>query len=149
MNTRTGLVGTIAVVAALLILPVAQARHGDNLTARGGATGASGTGYVIPAGTNEVIVNDAGAVASSGVRPDDRAGLRGVDDVLVSVSRPDDRPGARGPGSVPAHSAVATTTDGFDWIDALVGGAGGIATALLVMGGAMLLLTQRNKTRTA
>jgi len=148
MNTRTGLVGTIAVVAALLILPVAQASHGDDSTARG-AAGASGTGYVIPAGSDVALVNDTGLVASSGVRPDDRAGLRGVGDVVVSVSRPDDRAGVRGPGSVPVRAAVAATTDRFDWVDALVGGAGGIATALLVMGGALLLLTQRNKTRTA
>src|SRR3954454_22468210 len=146
MNTRKRLVGTITVVAALVILPVAQAMHGDHLTAPRGSQGASGTGYVIPAGSDQAIVNDAPLMASSGVRPDDRAGLRGVGDVVVSVSRPDDRAGVRGPGSVPAHSAVAATTNGFDWVDALVGGAGGIATALLVMGGALLLLTQRNKT---
>ena len=130
MNTRKWLVGTIAVVAALAILPVAQARFGDDMTAPRGSAGASGTGYVIPAGSNDAIVNYADPVASSGVRPDDRAG-------------------ARGPGSVPVHSAAAATTDGFDWVDALVGGAGGIATALLLVGGALLLLTQRNKTRTA
>jgi hypothetical protein len=149
MNTRKGLVGTIAVVTALLILPVAQARYGDGPAAPHGSAGASGTGYVIPSGSDEAIVNDAGSVASSGTRPDDRAGLRGVGAVVVPVSRPDDRAGVRGPGAVPVHSAAAATTDGFDWIDALVGGAGGIATALLVMGGALLLLAQRNKTRTA
>jgi hypothetical protein len=149
MNTRKGLVGTIAVAAALVILPVAQARHGDDQTTLHRSVGASGTGYVVPAGSNEAIVNDAGRATSNGVRPDDRAGLRGVGEVVVPVTRPDDRAGVRGPGPVPVHSAVAATTDGFDWVDALVGGAGGVATALLVMGGALLLLTQRNKTRTA
>ena len=38
MNTRKKLVGTIAVGAALLVVPIAQARHGDDLdrTARRG-----------------------------------------------------------------------------------------------------------------
>jgi hypothetical protein len=129
MNARKLLVGTIAVVAGLAILPVAQARFGDDMVGP---------------------QRSAGLVASSGVRPDDRAGARGPGSAPVqSAARPDDRAGVRGPGSVPVHSAVAATGDGFDWVDALVGGAGGLATALLLMGGALLLLTQRNKTRTA
>ena len=64
-------------------------------------------------------------------------------------TRPDDRAGVRGYSSVPVHVTAAATSDGFDWIDALIGGVGGIATALLIMGGAFLLLSQRNRPRTA
>jgi hypothetical protein len=130
MNKRKKLVGTIAVGAALLVAPIAQARHGDDLTAT----------HAAPIVSTE---------ASSLVRPDDRAGLRGTDDGAVSVSRPDDRAGVRGYSSVPVHVTTAATSDGFDWIDALIGGVGGIATALLVMGVAFLLLSQRNSPRTA
>ena len=133
------------------MVPVAQAKHGDDLTAPHGA----------------VIVS---TLASSGVRPDDRAGLRGADDAVIGlvsrpddragvrgaddaviglVSRPDDRAGVRGPSTAPVHFAGVATSDGFDWIDALIGGVGGVATALLIMGGAFLLLSQRNRTRTA
>ena len=53
----------------------------------------------------------------------------------------------RGYSSAPVHVTAAATSDGFDWIDALIGGVGGIATALLIMGGAFLLLSQRNRPR--
>src|SRR5262245_45582854 len=129
MNTQKKLVGTIAVVAALLVVPIAQARHADD---RPGPHGA----MVISRG---VVV----------VRPDDRAGLRGPDAAALPVSRPDDRAGVRGPSSAPVHITAVATSDGFDWTDAAIGGIGGIAAALLVKGGALLLLNQRNRTRTA
>jgi hypothetical protein len=129
MNGRKKLVGTIAVGAALLVAPIAQARHGDDMTATHAAP----------------IVTAVSGVA----RPDDRAGLRGADNSAVSVTRPDDRAGVRGYSSAPVHVTAAATSDGFDWIDALIGGVGGIATALLVMGGAFLLLNQRSRPRTA
>lgn len=130
MNSRKKLVGTIAVGAALLVAPIAQARHfEDSAPSRGAA-----------------IVS---TVPSSAVRPDDRAGLRGADDAAVRVTRPDDRAGVRGHSSVPTHFIAAASSDGFDWIDAFIGGVGGIATALLAMGGAFLLLGQRNRPRTA
>ena len=154
MNSRTKLMGTIAVGAALLIVPIGQASYGDDPAPSrlaaivstvpssavrpddraglrrvddAGAAGASGTGYVVPAGGTEAIVNDG----------------------VVPIIRPDDRSGVRGPGSAPVYFTAAATSDGFDWIDALIGGVGGIATALLFIGGAFLLLSQRNRTRTA
>jgi len=130
MNSRKQLVGTIAIGAALLVAPIAQARYGDDMTAPRTAA----------------IVSTAG---SSAVRPDDRAGLRGADEGAVQATRPDDRAGVRGPSSVPVHFTAAATSDGFDWTAALIGSVGGIATALLVMGGAFLLLSQRNKPRMA
>ncbi len=130
MNTRKKLAGTIAVGAALLVVPVAQARHADDLTPARGAA----------------IVS---TVPSSAVRPDDRAGRRGVDEAVVPVTRPDDRAGVRGHSSVPVHVTTTASSDDFDWLDALIGGVGGIATAFLAMGGAFLLLSQRNRPRTA
>jgi hypothetical protein len=62
--------GTIEMVsdAASSGVPAAPEMVSDAASGPGvaGATGASGTGYVVPAGGNEAIVNDAGAAGASG-----------------------------------------------------------------------------------
>ncbi len=79
--------------------------------------------------------------------------------------RPDDRAGARGPGAVTPVAyrgmlpsdyrlpnvvvADISRPDGFDWGDALIGVLGGAGTALILTGSGFLLLSQRNKARTA
>jgi hypothetical protein len=63
--------------------------------------------------------------------------------------RPDDRPGPRGPGAFSPGVVVESADSGFDWRDATVGGVAGVGTALLVTGGAVLVLTQRRRPRPA
>jgi hypothetical protein len=88
-------------------------------------------------------------------RPDDRAGVRGPGAVAATAVdsaapvRPDDRAGSRGPGAVvPTVVATPERVGGFDWRDAMIGGVAGLGTALLVGGCAVLVLSQRGRTRT-
>ena len=88
---------------------------------------------------------------STHVRPDDRAGARGVFEVTAGSSvaaRPDDRAGIHGPGTPPPTS-IARSFDGFDWRDAFIGGAGGVGIALLLTGLLFLVAGRRTRTRIA
>jgi hypothetical protein len=111
MNVRTKIIGTV-VVAASLVVPVAQAQ-----------------------------------------RPDDRAGVHGPGLVAAqqqqpsAAIRPDDRAGVRGTGAAPSTIVFSTSSNGFDWSDALIGGAGGMGAALLLTGCTFLVLSQRNRAR--
>jgi len=89
------------------------------------------------------------------VRPDDRAGLRGVEPTVVgsdlseiqrhvradeigssSVStRPDDKAGLRGPGFVQTPEVVTASGDSFDWKDAGIGAGTAMGIALVLMSG--------------
>ena len=91
------------------------------------------------------------------VRPDDRAGIRGVEPTSVgsdyreilrhiradevgssssSVStRPDDKAGVHGPGIVQTPEVVTASGDGFDWKDAGIGAGTAMGIALALMGG--------------
>ena len=84
MNTRTKLIGTIALGAALLV-PVAQAESPDD---RAGLRGPGGI---------EALQN-----AATSNHPDNRAvhgpGAVSAADVQIAM-RPDDRAGVRGPGA--------------------------------------------------
>src|SRR4051794_3961230 len=85
-----------------------------------GAAGASGTGYVIPAGSDEAIVNDAGAAGASGtgyVIP------AGSDEAIVNDAG---AAGASGTGYVvPAGGTEAIVKDGAIVNDAVAAGASG------------------------
>jgi hypothetical protein len=111
MNVRTKIIATV-VVAASIVVPVAQAQHAD-----------------------------------------DRAGVRGPGPVAAqqqqpsAAVRPDDRAGIRGTGTPTATLVVSTSSNDFDWSDALIGGAGGMGAALLLTGGTFLVLSQRNRAR--
>lgn len=134
MTARKRLIGTIGVIAAILV-PVAQAERPDDRALKG-------------IGAIEL------AQQSEPVRPDDRAGLHGpgaIDSVTVSTSvRPDDRAEPRGPGAIdPAVVAVERHSTGFDWGDALVGVLGGMGIALVLTGALFLVLGTRTRTRTA
>lgn len=54
----------------------------------------------------------------------------------AAAVRPDDLPGARGPGSIATEpteiTVVAATEGGFDWTDALIGGAVVLGVVLVV-----------------
>jgi hypothetical protein len=155
MNTRTKLIGTVALGAALLV-PVAQAQSPDD---RAGLRGPGGIAAQQAGGASSHPDNRAvrgtGAAASTtkvAVRPDDRAGARGpgayAPTTLTTgaISHPDNRAETRGPGSVD-RVVVLSGSSGFDWADASIGSLGGIGFVLLVIGCVYLLASQRNKTR--
>jgi hypothetical protein len=84
---------------------------------------------------------------------DDRAGVHGPGLVAAqqqqpsAAVRPDDRAGARGTGAAPATVVFSTSSNGFDWSDALIGGAGGMGAAFLLTGCTFLALSQRYRAR--
>jgi hypothetical protein len=155
MNVRTKLIGTIVVGAALLV-PVAQAQRPDDQAGPRGpgaiesaqdSTQGPPDGYVF-----EYFGHGTAGAAGDPVRPDDRGGVRGPGAVgslqPSTATHPDNRAGRRGPGAV-TTVLVQPGSSGFDWGDALIGGLGGAGAALLLTGSAFLLLSQRNKVRTA
>jgi hypothetical protein len=159
MNVRTKLIGTIVLGAALLV-PVAQAQRPDD---RAGLRGPGGIA-ALQAGVsnhpdNRSAARGPGAVAAqqqqtpAAVRPDDRGGIRGPGAYTSAdpsaASHPDNRAEPRGPGALATTVVVESTSSGFDWRDALIGGLGGMGTALLLTGCLFLLMSQRNKTRMA
>jgi hypothetical protein len=93
------------------------------------------------------------------VRPDDRAGIRGVEPTVVgsdpseiprhvradeigssSVStRPDDKAGLHGPGIVQTPELVSSSGNGFDWKDAGIGAGTAAGAALLLMSGIVIV----------
>jgi hypothetical protein len=99
--------------------------------------------------------------SAQAVRPDDRAGLRGVGitplatpvdltDVFEravlrhnasGLPRPDDRAGLRGVGTPLAASEPAATivSAGFQWADAAIGAAAALALVLILAGSAAAL----------
>jgi hypothetical protein len=90
------------------------------------------------------------AIASAGVRPDDRAGPRGAGVTSLSTSlRPDDRAGPRGVGGGPSEIALGSTRsapatgNGFDWSAAGVGAAA--ATVVVALLGWALTLRRGNR----
>jgi hypothetical protein len=154
MNVRTKLIGIIVLGAALLV-PVAQAeRPDDRAGARGPGAFASAQALTATHPDNRGGIHGPGAaeVRAAIVRPDDRAGARGPGAVGAPegtiATHPDNRADRRGPGSVTAV-LVEPGSSGFDWGDGLIGGLGGAGLALLVTGSAFLLVSQRNKVRTA
>jgi hypothetical protein len=108
-------------------------------------TTAGASPHDLPLGTGATVSQQ-----STVVRPDDRPGARGPIEDMVSGSvavRPDDRAGIRGPGTQPPTNLVRSS-NGFDWRDAFIGGAGGLGIALLLTGG-LLLVASRRRTRIA
>jgi hypothetical protein len=68
------------------------------------------------------------AAAVTPVRPDDRSGIRGIDDTPV---------------------AAAAASGGFDWSDAGIGAVSGLGLSLLLVGGLVLGLTARREHKVA
>jgi len=155
MNSRAKLIGTIVLGAALLV-PTAQAQRPDD---RAGVRG-PGAFATMQAGPgthpDNRAVRGIGAVTPSdsteAARPDDRTGVRGPGAYgsagLSGASHPDNRDATRGPGAF-TTVVIQPSSSGFDWGDAVIGGIGGIGTALVLGGGAFLLLSQRSRTRLA
>ena len=142
MKARTTLIATLAAGIAALAPAMASASHylpqGEDSTP---------TQQVRPddrAGARGIEFITRGA---TGVRPDDRAGARGntvLAPETAASTRPDDRAGYRGP-SAPITVSVAHVSNGFDWRDAFIGGISGIGIALLLMGGLFLVTSRRTR----
>ena len=113
----------VALAAAALVAPAAQAKH------------------VVDPGPVSAGVPD------TVVRPDDRPGPLGVGaipDPVTSAVRPDDRAELRGVGAF--DGAPAPTLDdpsGFDWGDAGIGATAALALGLLA--GTALFFTHRQR----
>jgi hypothetical protein len=118
----------LAVAAAAVASPAAQATGPDDRAAYRGTSP---------------------ALAPTNQSPDDRALYRGTSPTLALASLgPDDRAFARNvreidPRTVPV--AVVSPPGGFDWSDAAIGGAFGLALALLGAG-AILIAHRRRST---
>jgi hypothetical protein len=109
-------------------------------------TTAAASPHDLPLGTGATASQQ-----SSHIRPDDRAGARGAIEGIVRGSvavRPDDRAGLHGPGT-PPPSGLVRSSDGFDWQDAFIGGAGGVGIALLLTGLLFLVASRRTRARIA
>lgn len=97
------------------------------------------------------------AASGTGVRPDDRAGIRGPGASAFVASRldlghlrPDDRSGIRGPGTVqPPVLAPVTTTPSFEWGDAAIGAGAGAGIVVLLLGATVLVRHARTEPRPA
>lgn len=133
MNRTAKRIGTILVVAALLAP---------------GARADSPYDWPDPRGTRATATQSAGAAT----HPDNRGEPRGPGAIAAAqdraAPRPDDRGEPRGPGAL-TPVVVASNRDGFDWADAAIGGLSGLGAALLVAGGVLLVVNQRNRARTA
>lgn len=157
MKLRTQLIGTL-VLALWLAVPAAQATRPDDRAGARGPGAIAAEGSVARHPDNRAGARGPGALAPSRTapvaqRPDDRAGVRGPGAVSAAAispvaGHPDNRAGARGPG-VFTTVVAAPAPDGFDWRDALIGGLGGLGTALLLTGAFFLLTSERSRTRVA
>ena len=91
------------------------------------------------------------AGSTSAVRPDDRAGIRGITGSSAATQsqstavRPDDRAGVRGIGTTTAGQSTASTSS-TDWSTFLMAGGAVLAAMLLVLA-AVLLLNRRQHGR--
>jgi hypothetical protein len=160
MNVRSRLIGTVVLGAALFV-PVAQGQSPDDRPgARGPGAIAATQGTNVQHPDNRAEARGPGAVTAQqrqqtnvAVRPDDRGGMRGPGAYSSpdrsAASHPDNRAEARGPGAFTPTVVVESTSTAFDWRDALIGGIGGVGTALLLTGCLFLLMSQRNKARMA
>ena len=86
---------------------------------------------------------------SQPVRPDDRAGIRGVSGATVQQShavRPDDRSGVRGVGAADLSTAVSSSANRVDWNGPVLV-AGSVFSALLLA--LVLTLGMRGRRRLA
>jgi hypothetical protein len=97
-----------------------------------------------------------GSTVTSSIRPDDRAGIRGVgtaapdlvdrqlanlDAKAAQVAQSfhvDDRAGIRGPGPIETPAVVSSHGDGFDWTDAGIGASVVLAAAVMLAAATML-----------
>jgi hypothetical protein len=92
--------------------------------------------------------------ASSSVRPDDRAGVRGVarstqvpdlvdrqvaniDLQTANAVRPDNKAGLHGPGPIDTPALVSSHDGGFDWTDAGIGASTAVFAAALLAAATM------------
>ena len=104
----------------------------------------------------------------SAVRPDDRAGIRSVEQKVTPAvvssdyreilrhlradevgsstvsTRPDDKAGIHGPGIVQTPEVVTVNGDGFDWKDAGIGAGTALGVALVLMSAFLISKSRRS-----
>lgn len=148
-SRRITKIAAAALAVAAVAVPAGQAANRpDNRPGMQGATPAAAVPDVFERAAARGHVNLRGSRFD---RPDNRPGTLGVEpnvavpDVFErAVLRgpqgqpslhPNDRPGVLGPGEISAQPSVSTGGSSFDWGDALVGGAAGLAIALLLTSG--------------
>ena len=137
MKIRTKLIGTIVVGAALLA-PVAQAqRPDDQAGARGPGAIASSEGSVVRGEVKDGLGTSPGAAVIVG------------DDKRDIGAQPTSREFGGDDKWNVLPIEVVSTSAGFDWGDALIGGLGGAGLALLLTGSGFVLMSQRHKVRAA
>jgi hypothetical protein len=92
-----------------------------------------------------------GAAESKATGPDDRPFYRGTPEVLAPTSlSPDDRPVSRSVDDTqPSQAPVEVRSRGFDWEDGVIGGAFGLAVALLGIGAILIAHRSRSTLRAA
>ncbi len=139
------------VLAAGAVAAEGSTRPDDRATHGPGAIGFDGSNAVIrPDDRAWRGVGPVPAVvtASGSTRPDDRAthgpGLFAADGSRDAI-RPDDR-AWRGVGPVPTivpTESPSVRVDGFDWADAGIGAAGAFGLALLLAGGAAIVIRRQ------
>jgi hypothetical protein len=166
MKTRTRLIATI-VLGSAFVAAVAQAQNPDDgagIREQGGVaalqSGAANhpDNRAEPRGPGAISAQQRTTGVTASSHPDNRAEPRGPGAIAAqqqttdvgASSHPDNRAEPRGPGAfTPTTVVVASTSNGFDWGDALIGGLGGVGTALLLTGALFLITSQRSKTRMA
>jgi hypothetical protein len=92
-----------------------------------------------------------GAAESKATGPDDRPFYRGTSEAHAPTSlSPDDRPVPRSVGDTQPRTAPVEVvrSRGFDWEDGVIGGAFGLAVALLGMGAILIAHRRRGMLRT-
>jgi hypothetical protein len=125
MSGRAFHITALALAAAALTVPVAQARPGQ-----------------------------VGGTQVHSVRPDDRGVARGIGNAAQTVSsstsmRPDDRGFAAGIGNAPQARVTASSPDsGTDWTAVSVGAVAGLALVMLI-GGGVALTARRHRENVA
>jgi hypothetical protein len=129
MRVRATLIGTIAVSVALVV-PIAQAD----------------SPYDWPGGIHRIGVNGA-LQPGFALYPDNRSAARGPG--AIAAPQEGSRVTVTRPGESTPQVVAESQDNGFDWGDAVVGAAVGVGAAVLSIGCAVLLISQRARARTA
>jgi hypothetical protein len=143
---------TVLVLASLALVPAAQA-SGSSPDDRALPRAATGTVTSSKVGPDDRAYarDSSNSSAARIVSPDDRALVRrNWAPSQARIVSPDDRAVPRAvaqPGVLQVTSLIEA--HGFDWGDAMIGGAFGLALAMLGLGGIALIMRRRTILRTA
>jgi hypothetical protein len=112
------------------------------------AESARWTGEAQAYSTLDALQSD--GISTLGLRPDDRAGIRGIGESApvqqpVQSARPDNRPGPQGPGPTFEPVSTPVTGGGFDWADWAIGIGSGLGATALVAAAALMPFRKKRK----